>query len=279
MPAILAVESGGALFSAALSSGGEIRQLSALARAHSEVALPLVSRLLQESNLQLSDCAAFAFGAGPGKFSGLRLSCAVAQSFAYSFNRPAVAVDSLAALAHANYDLQCKSNTEFELPNSESSAAAENEKSIAMYRAIFLPEEGGDNKSPSRCWAAIPAHRGHVFAAHCSRARPSALWRSPRPRLMVVEHFAPGKRTVHFCGEAFSHYPELPQTLKRQTSRAVFSQTAARPSAAAICALALQMHRLGEVVSAMQCRPRYCRPQVAQTIAARQAQSSRDGVK
>ncbi len=103
MTVILAVESGGEMFSAALRIGDETRQLSAAAAPHSERALPLIRELLSAAGVSLARCDAFAFGAGPGKFSGLRLACGIAQAFAFAAGRPGIAADSLAATAEANY--------------------------------------------------------------------------------------------------------------------------------------------------------------------------------
>lgn len=103
MSAILALESGGANFFVALRINNETRQLSAAAAPHSQHALPLVQQLLATAQMTISQCDAFAFGAGPGRFSGLRLACGIVQGFGFAVDRPGVAVDSLAALACANY--------------------------------------------------------------------------------------------------------------------------------------------------------------------------------
>ena len=66
----------------------------------------LLGELLEKTAHPLESCDAFAFGAGPGRFSGLRLACGMIQGFAYAFNKPVVATPSLAALAAANYGAQ-----------------------------------------------------------------------------------------------------------------------------------------------------------------------------
>ena len=68
----------------------------------------LLGELLEKTAHPLESCDAFAFGAGPGRFSGLRLACGMIQGFAYAFNKPVVATPSLAALAAANYGAQKK---------------------------------------------------------------------------------------------------------------------------------------------------------------------------
>ena len=103
MSVILAVESGGENFSAALHINGESRQVMVDSTPHSQKAFPIVQSLLAEAGITLAKCDAFAFGAGPGRFSGLRLACGIAQAFAFAVERPGVAVNSLAALAEANY--------------------------------------------------------------------------------------------------------------------------------------------------------------------------------
>ena len=45
----------------------------------------LLGELLEKTAHPLESCDAFAFGAGPGRFSGLRLACGMIQGFAYAF--------------------------------------------------------------------------------------------------------------------------------------------------------------------------------------------------
>ena len=217
---ILAIESGGEIFSAALRIGTETRSLTSANAPHSEKALPLIQKLLDEAGVSLSRCDAFAFGAGPGKFSGLRLACGIAQSFAFAMSRPGIAADSLAALAAANF--------------ADNAAHAE---------------------------AAIPAHRGFVYAAHCRR---DSRWRSPRPRLLSAADYAPAARTRLVCGAGFLQYPEM-----LQNARAELSQIAPVPNAAAVAEIAATMLIEGETLPPEKCTPRYIRRKIAQTIAER----------
>lgn len=100
MTTILALESSADACSVALLRAGEIRQLFELApRQHTRLMLPLVDRLLQETGCELSDIDAYAFGAGPGSFTGLRIAVGLVQGLAFAVDRPVVAVPSLHALA------------------------------------------------------------------------------------------------------------------------------------------------------------------------------------
>jgi tRNA threonylcarbamoyladenosine biosynthesis protein TsaB len=51
---------------------------------HTEKLLSVINNLLEESNLSYKDLSALAVGIGPGSYTGVRLSCAVAQGIAFS---------------------------------------------------------------------------------------------------------------------------------------------------------------------------------------------------
>jgi len=105
MPAVnlLALETSTRRLSVALWRDGEVREI---AEDHpnggSDRLLPWVKQLLAEAGLSLQQLDAIAFGAGPGGFTGLRLSCGIAQGLAFGLDRPVLAVGSLDALALAS---------------------------------------------------------------------------------------------------------------------------------------------------------------------------------
>jgi tRNA threonylcarbamoyladenosine biosynthesis protein TsaB len=72
---------------------------SAGGAAASSQLLPRVQALLGRADLSLQRLDAIAFGAGPGAFTGLRTSCAVAQGLAYGLGRPVLPIDSLLIVA------------------------------------------------------------------------------------------------------------------------------------------------------------------------------------
>ncbi len=61
--------------------------------------LPQAHALLAQAQLAMGALDAVAFGAGPGAFTGLRTSCAVAQGLAYGLGCPLLAIDSLLIVA------------------------------------------------------------------------------------------------------------------------------------------------------------------------------------
>ena len=86
--------------SVALWRDGEIAGLERRAGTrHSELALPMLQRLLERFQLGAENLDAVAFGAGPGSFTGLRIACGLAQGLALPRGIPVLGVSSLEALA------------------------------------------------------------------------------------------------------------------------------------------------------------------------------------
>src|SRR2546421_1799241 len=86
--------------SVALWADGEIAALERRAAArHSELALPMLERLLAAAGIGAGQLDAVAFGAGPGSFTGLRIACGLAQGLAVSRGLPVIGISTLAALA------------------------------------------------------------------------------------------------------------------------------------------------------------------------------------
>ena len=86
--------------SVALSIDGEVAALERRAgNRHSELALPMLERLLADAGLTPAALDAVAYGAGPGSFTGLRIACGLAQGLAVARGLPVYGVSSLAAMA------------------------------------------------------------------------------------------------------------------------------------------------------------------------------------
>ena len=99
---LLALESSTRRLSVALWRDGMLSERAAdIPNGGSGLLLPWAVELLAEAGLLLADVDGIAFGAGPGGFTGLRLSCGVAQGLAFGLDRPVLAVPTLEALALA----------------------------------------------------------------------------------------------------------------------------------------------------------------------------------
>jgi tRNA threonylcarbamoyladenosine biosynthesis protein TsaB len=101
-PVVLGIDTSGSWCSAALVRGAErcVRRAE-VGNAHSDHVLAMIEAVLGEAHLTLDDCAAVAFAAGPGSFTGLRVGCAVAQGLAFGASLPVASIGTLEAIAHS----------------------------------------------------------------------------------------------------------------------------------------------------------------------------------
>jgi len=97
---ILAVNSSDDRISVAVNAGGRIiDKTRSSAREHNRFVLTMIQDVLSSAQVSLHDIDAVAFGAGPGSFTGLRISAGVAQGIAFGIDAPVVAVSCMAAIA------------------------------------------------------------------------------------------------------------------------------------------------------------------------------------
>jgi tRNA threonylcarbamoyladenosine biosynthesis protein TsaB len=66
---------------------------------HSDLALPMLERLLAAAGMTAAQLDAVAFGAGPGSFTGLRIACGLAQGLAFANGIPVIGISTLEAMA------------------------------------------------------------------------------------------------------------------------------------------------------------------------------------
>ncbi|MDD2873542.1 MAG: tRNA (adenosine(37)-N6)-threonylcarbamoyltransferase complex dimerization subunit type 1 TsaB [Azoarcus sp.] len=97
---LLALETSCEHASVALYMDGDLREQQLEGHAnHSENILSVIRQLLAEGGIGVDRLDAVSFGSGPGAFTGLRLSCGIAQGLALGAGLGVVPVCSLDALA------------------------------------------------------------------------------------------------------------------------------------------------------------------------------------
>ncbi len=100
MSRILSIDTSNALCSVAVNDNGEIFfSASDQPRQHARRILPMVSQLLSERKLRLTDIDAVAVVSGPGSFTGLRIGAGVAQGLAFGAGIPVIGVSALEIIA------------------------------------------------------------------------------------------------------------------------------------------------------------------------------------
>lgn len=97
---ILAIDTTTDVCSAALAVGSKIYARKILApREHAQRILGLVEALLVETDLEIKQLDAIAYGCGPGSFTGLRIAAGVVQGLAFGGDVPVLPISSLRSIA------------------------------------------------------------------------------------------------------------------------------------------------------------------------------------
>lgn len=99
---VLAIDSSGITASAAMADDNNIIAEFTVnnRQTHSQTLLPMVDKVVQMSEIPLTDIDAIAVAAGPGSFTGLRIGSATAKGLGLALGKPVVPVPSLDSLAY-----------------------------------------------------------------------------------------------------------------------------------------------------------------------------------
>ena len=97
---LLAFDTSTEAMSIAVQNGREVLEFAGIGGAQASSRLiPEIQALIARAGLALQDLDGIAFGAGPGAFTGLRTSCAVAQGLGFGANLPLFPINTLHAVA------------------------------------------------------------------------------------------------------------------------------------------------------------------------------------
>lgn len=101
-PTVFAIDTSGERCCLVLSRGTKVQtQLGQAGHNHLEQVMPMIEQLFGATGLRPEQCDAFAFGSGPGSFTGLRVACTIVQGLAWASSKPVIAVGHLQILARA----------------------------------------------------------------------------------------------------------------------------------------------------------------------------------
>jgi tRNA threonylcarbamoyladenosine biosynthesis protein TsaB len=211
---------------------------------HSRRVLPIAQSLLREAGLGLRDLHAFAFDAGPGSFTGLRIGCGVVQGLGFALEVPVLAVSSLEALA-------------WQAGSTRVLAAIDARMNEVYVAALGVSDSGPRLAAPIGVLAASDAAG---FLAQVLDA-PAAYWRGAADLAAPGEADRGGRRDeLVAIGSAFARHPSLADGLQR---RGVAVEADAFPRADAIAEIGLLRLARGEGLDASLASPIYVRDKVA----------------
>ena len=152
---LLAIETSTELCSVALLKDGALFVEEAMAEnRHSEMLLPMVRRVLERAHLEAARMDAFAFGQGPGSFTGIRIACGVVQGLAFGAGRPVVPVPSLLALAEQSNERRVVAALDARMNEAYLAAYARNGEDWDEVVPPRLADAQSVPSLPGRQWAA-----------------------------------------------------------------------------------------------------------------------------
>lgn len=97
---ILAIETSSEACSCALRTASATFERHEIApRQHTQLLLGMIRDVLRDAALTLREVELFAYGCGPGSFTGVRIAACAVQAMALATQRPVLAISSLAAAA------------------------------------------------------------------------------------------------------------------------------------------------------------------------------------
>lgn len=104
MALILNIETATRNCSVAVARDGQVlayREIAEQGYTHAEKLHVFIEEVMQEAGVALTELEAIAVSKGPGSYTGLRIGVSAAKGLCYALQKPMLAVDTLAVLAHA----------------------------------------------------------------------------------------------------------------------------------------------------------------------------------
>ena len=211
----------------AIQRGDQLWQHQAAGGANSSATLiPAIQEGLQALGMQLSDLKAIVFGHGPGSFTGLRTSCAIAQGLAFGAGLPLLPIDTLLAVAEeARHQHGCTDVM-----------AVLDARMSEVYHAGYRWADGSWNATQELGLSApealeSPAHSvivGNAQAAYPDRLAPAAQHLTALPTATALLRLAPGLiADGHLIGASYA----LPLYIRDKVAKTTAEREAERQAA------------------------------------------------
>ena len=212
----------------AIQRGDQLWQHQAAGGANSSSTLiPAIQQGLQALGITLQDLDAIVFGRGPGSFTGLRTSCAIAQGLAFGGNKPLLPIDTLLAVAEEARHLHGCTNV----------LAVLDARMSEVYHAGYRYVDGTWHSNAELGLCApdaltVPADAtvaGNAQAAYPDRLAPSATHVHALPTATALLRLAP--RMIS-DGELVDASYALPLYVRDKVAQTTAEREAARQAAA-----------------------------------------------
>ena len=189
---VLAVETSTELCSVALLRGPDLFVEEVLAEnRHSELLVSMIRKVLERSRLGASQMDAFAFGQGPGSFTGIRIACGIVQGMAYAAHRRVVPVPSLLALAEQSNERRVVSAFDARMNEAYLAAYARNGDDWDEVIAPRLADAHTLPPLPGRSWSATGSgFDRHAWLREAYRSSVSMRLEGDLPRAGAVARIA-----------------------------------------------------------------------------------------
>jgi len=200
-------------------------------RRHAELLLPMVEALLAEAGALAAQIDAIAVTRGPGAFTGVRLGVAMAQGLALGWDKPLLAISTLAALA----------------------ASA---------------EPGAGDVPGAGVLALLDARMGEVYAGHYHLAADHTLTALSDEQLAAPDALALPPGPLHLIGSGAAVYADI---WRARLGARLLAIDDAAPRARAVGRLAARAYAAGQRLAPADLAPVYLRNKVALTVAEQRA--------
>lgn len=169
-------------------------------QSHSQLILPQIEILLSDAGVQLKDLHGFAFGAGPGSFTGVRIAAGVAQGLGFGAGLPVAGICTLQALAEASGAdkviacLDARMGEVYHAAYVKNAGAWQTVIEPGLYKPDAVPViEGSDWVGAGSGWQTYGEVLSHAYRRQLQEALPELLPGASAILRLAQPMFASGK--------------------------------------------------------------------------------------